>query len=617
MAFADTLLQLSSKNIDDSKPMNIIDFAQSKFGLGVKLYPGQRFILKLFYGLPLDDKVDEADPIIIRDQFNEKVVHTFSEREFLDFLYLEKRINIDFEQYSKRDKAYNEAIFAIGRRGSKTVMSSIITLYTLYLLMRLPDPHEYFRVMPADYIGIAIASNGKIGADRQYEAISSMINNSPFFKRYLVSDNGADIILDTRKAVDLRTEGRYLDGYQIKISAFAVSPAVRGASNVVVILDEFAHFIDSEVGRKAKNLDEVMYEALTPSISGFTTPDGKSFGKKFIISSPNGPKGFMYRMLQEAHTYNENTLAINTPSHWINLRVSGDEIKDLWNKSELSCRQEYLGEFVTKESDWIKNPNKIWACVNKLNPNQLPGYKLNNNIKYYLGIDLGLSNDGAAFSVAHIEPIRPEQVYIDDEYEKITAKDETLIVDYINYLKPAEGETLSNVAVLDQIALLLSRFNIVYGVYDQWAGELWTQLFKQRGFNMLHVMNATQQSNNDVAMNFKQLIMEGRLMLPDYPEFIDEIFSLKETVGRNGLIKVENTMEHDDMFDAVGRSLYLCMQNKLNSGSIFVSSNRAFVSGDRNIYGSSTSGLNRTYTRYGNGSSAMTKRVSRYSRAGR
>ena len=617
MAFADTLLQLSSKNIDDSKPMNIIDFAQSKFGLGVKLYPGQRFILKLFYGLPLDDKVDETDPIIIRDQFNEKTVHTFSEREFLDFLYLEKRINIDFAQYSKRDKAYNEAIFAIGRRGSKTVMSSIITLYTLYLLMRLPDPHEYFRVMPADYIGIAIASNGKIGADRQYEAISSMINNSPFFKRYLVSDNGADIILDTRKAVDLRTEGKYLDGYQIKISAFAVSPAVRGASNVVVILDEFAHFIDSEVGRKAKNLDEVMYEALTPSISGFTTPDGKSFGKKFIISSPNGPKGFMYRMLQEAHTYNENTLAINTPSHWINLRVSGDEIKDLWNKSELSCRQEYLGEFVTKESDWIKNPNKIWACVNKLNPNQLPGYKLNNNIKYYLGIDLGLSNDGAAFSVAHIEPIRPEQVYIDDEYEKITAKDETLIVDYINYLKPAEGETLSNVAVLDQIALLLSRFNIVYGVYDQWAGELWTQLFKQRGFNMLHVMNATQQSNNDVAMNFKQLIMEGRLMLPDYPEFIDEIFSLKETVGRNGLIKVENTMEHDDMFDAVGRSLYLCMQNKLNSGSIFVSSNRAFVSGDRNIYGSSTSGLNRTYTRYGNGSSAMTKRVNRYSRAGR
>ena len=99
MAFADTLLQLSSKNIDDSKPMNIIDFAQSKFGLGVKLYPGQRFILKLFYGLPLDDKVDETDPIIIRDQFNEKTVHTFSEREFLDFLYLEKRINIDFEQY--------------------------------------------------------------------------------------------------------------------------------------------------------------------------------------------------------------------------------------------------------------------------------------------------------------------------------------------------------------------------------------------------------------------------------------------------------------------------------------------------------------------------------------
>ena len=610
MAFADTLLKISSDNIDETKPMNIVDFAQSKFGLGLKLYPGQRFILKLFYGLPLDEQVDANDPIIIRDQFNRTVIHTFSEREFLDFLYLEKRININYDEYLKRDKPYNEAIFAIGRRGSKTVMSSVISLYTLYLLMRMPDPHEYFRVMPADYIGIAIASNGKLGADRQYESVSSMINNSPFFKRYLISDSGGEIILDTRKAVELRNAGKYMDGYQIKISAFPVSPAVRGASNVVVILDEFAHFIDSEVGKKAKNLDEVMYEALTPSISGFTTPDGKSFGKKFIISSPNGPKGFMYRMLQDAHTYNENTLAINTPSHWINLRVSGDEIQDLWNKSELSCRQEFGGEFVTKESDWIKNPNKIWACVNKLMTNDLPPYKITGGLKHFLGIDLGLSHDGCAFAVAHVEPERPEQVYIDDEYEKLTAKDETYIVDYIGYLKPADGETLSKDEILDHIALFVSRYNIVYGAYDQWSGELWSQLFTQRGFNMLHQFNATQQSNNDIAMNFKQLIMEGRLMLPDYPEFIDEIFSLKESVGRNGLIKVENTVEHDDMYDAVGRALYLCMQNKLNSGSILVSSNKAFVS-NRNIYGAGASGLNRSYTRAGNGS-AMAKRVARY-----
>ena len=69
MAFADTLLKISSDNIDETKPMNILDFAQSKFGLGLKLYPGQRFILKLFYGLKLDEEIDPSDPIIIRDQF--------------------------------------------------------------------------------------------------------------------------------------------------------------------------------------------------------------------------------------------------------------------------------------------------------------------------------------------------------------------------------------------------------------------------------------------------------------------------------------------------------------------------------------------------------------------
>ena len=82
----------------------------------------------------------------------------------------------------------------------------------------------------------------------------------------------------------------------ILISVFAASPSVRGASNMVIIMDEFAHFRISEESRKDNPLDKVVYEAMAPSTSGFVNHDGKPAGKKFILSSPLGKKGKMYEM---------------------------------------------------------------------------------------------------------------------------------------------------------------------------------------------------------------------------------------------------------------------------------------------------------------------------------
>ena len=84
-------------------------------------------------------------------------------------------------------------------------------------------------------------------------------------------------------------------------------------------------------------------------------------------------------------------------------------------------------------------------------------------------------------------------------------------------------------------------------------------------------------------------------MLPDYPEFIDEVFSLKETVGRNGLIKVENTSEHDDRFVSVAKALYLCYINQDKTATVLGSSSRVGIIGStrRNVYNAGVSGLNK------------------------
>ncbi|EJF05931.1 hypothetical protein ThvES_00020020, partial [Thiovulum sp. ES] len=66
-------LYLKSRN---NTYMDIVTFAESKSGLGLKLYPGQKFIFKLFYNMPLSDSLED-NKIVIRDQFNEAILHTF------------------------------------------------------------------------------------------------------------------------------------------------------------------------------------------------------------------------------------------------------------------------------------------------------------------------------------------------------------------------------------------------------------------------------------------------------------------------------------------------------------------------------------------------------------
>jgi hypothetical protein len=47
--------------------VDIITFAEAQWGLNIKLFPVQRFILKTFYGLPLDDNEKN---IIVPDEMN-------------------------------------------------------------------------------------------------------------------------------------------------------------------------------------------------------------------------------------------------------------------------------------------------------------------------------------------------------------------------------------------------------------------------------------------------------------------------------------------------------------------------------------------------------------------
>jgi len=557
MALSDYIRTLTRQIESEArvKPLTILEFATSGSGLDLKLFPAQIFIFKLFYKIPLSNDKKENE-IIIRDNFNEKILYQFSEVEFFEFLYTEGRINLSPKDWEEMEDTIDEIVFIIGRRGSKTTMTSIISAYTVYLLLLMEDPHSFFEVAHSEPIGIALCSNSAEGADRQLRNLVQLMHPCKFFQPYIYGTKGGKYWLRTPIFKEKEALGVTTSPGNILIEAYAASPSVRGASNIVVVMDEYGHFNDSAVVAKKKPLDIRLYEALTPSVAGFSDEDGNAYGKSFVMSSPNGKKGELYNMFQAGKANKDTYLVLNMPSHWVNNKIAPKRLRNAFNKSELSYRQEYLGEFVDNVNGWISNVNKVRAMVNKLWTNSINNG--NPRKKYYLGLDLAMSGDGFALCVSHKESIRPIGEYEEEELGLLLHYKECYVVDYMAVYTPEAGEVLDHEFIIKTIKDLYGKYNIIKGIYDQWAGQVFTQLFAKAKIPRLEMKPSTQAVNSETAKQFRQLLMEGKIMVPDYEPLITELLNLQETTGRNSYVKVEALSGgHDDLFDAVSRSIYL------------------------------------------------------------
>src|SRR5690606_34566450 len=104
---------------------SILEYIESEWGLNMTLYPAQRFIVKLYYFLELDDKLPEEDylRIKVRDVLTGSVKYTLTERQYLEYLFNEGRCNIGVQDHERR-----ELVLAIGRRAGKCVTGDTLVL---------------------------------------------------------------------------------------------------------------------------------------------------------------------------------------------------------------------------------------------------------------------------------------------------------------------------------------------------------------------------------------------------------------------------------------------------------------------------------------------------------
>ena len=554
-------------NLDSSggrKPVDVIAFVEAPWGLNMRLFPVQRVILKAHYGLELDDtatfKISDWRREVFRD---------FTEASYLRYLYEEGRSNIKEVTVGKERR---ELVLPIGRRSGKTFLAAIIAGYETYKLILKGNPQNYYGLPSSNNLQIVSVATSKDQAGLLYQEVSGHFRNCGFFGPYTANNTQSYARFQTPS--DIERYGRYADDptarATLRVSfASCIAKGLRGAGNIVVILDEVAHFTD-----EGHSSAEKVYNAVTPSTSTFSPKDpndnripiGPVEGRIISISSPLGRQGQFYTLFQigmAGGVAAENILCIQAPTWEVNPTIPASEFEKHYSKDPTNFFTEYGASFTDRTKGWLETPQDLFDCID---PNLRPAVMGTPRRSYYVGIDIALKKDGSAIAIGHLD------------------QDDRIVLDHLDQIKAGVGdfvdrERLEFEEVADWVLRLSRRFSLSAGIFDHWAGIPFEQALNRRGLRQLKTEHMTRPKISEIFKNLKDMMYDGRLLLYDWPikegeehcAYIQELLELQAEMHSKYIVEVHAPKiagKHDDMSDALSRMVWVASQHMSNRGYI-------------------------------------------------
>ncbi|MBW1714959.1 MAG: hypothetical protein JRJ77_03915 [Deltaproteobacteria bacterium] len=371
---------------------NIIDFATDFLGLSFKKRPAQEVLLRAFYGLPL---TGEQKAILGQLTHNEGVSSATES---------------------------TEATWALGARGGKSFLASIIGLYegTRSKWAKYLNPGEK---------GYVVIVATRIDQARQVIGASClrMLENSAL--KHLINDS-------TMTELSLRT------GISI-ISLPCNSTAGRGLPICCLILDEVAHY--RVEGPKA---DELVFSSLRPRLAQFPG------AKVVMISTPAAKQGLLWDYFEEGFQVAGRVTA-QGHTRLLNPLIPQDFIDSEYRRNPDNAEREFGAMFSEQVSAFFPL-DALQACFTLL------GDLDYQNHTYCAGIDQsGLAGrDRFAFSIAHKE-------------------DEQIKVDVVR-----SWETKDSEVILADIKALTEEYLIRRVTIDRYAGGWVSQALEKLGLEV-------------------------------------------------------------------------------------------------------------------------------------
>lgn len=604
-----------------AKIFNVLEYVEASWGLNMKLFPAQRFIVKLYYNLELDDKLPE-DPlkrIRITDPFKTKIIGDFTEKEYLTYLYNEGRCNIGAQDHDRR-----ELVLSIGRRGGKSTLSGVFASYEVYRLLNLYNPQEYYGLPNGNRIQILSVATNKDQAGLLFNEVTSHLAKCEYFKPYIANNTLSHVNFRTPYDIEKygpttkqESNGKFqsLNGKASLRVTFkpCIARSLRGFGNVVIILDEVAHFQDKG-GSSAKEV----YTALEPSTAAFsrknpitgrtvidptTGREERSESRIILISSPLGREGLFYERYDLAMRGGEgarNLLAIQAPTWEINPNVTADVFTSKFHADPSTFVVEFGAQFSEQFAGWIERASDLEACID---PARRPVLQARPRLAHQMGVDLGLVGDGTAICITHNDG---DKIVVD--YHEIwqagvdwCTSNPHLVQEGQKPPYPTDyARSLVNVERLDfdeianWIETICKRFYITKGLFDRYSGIVLEQALHKKGLKQFTSEFFTRDQTSKMYGMVKGLVYHNRLSLYDWPipekaregntkhgPFIAELLSLQAKMISKNIVLVEAPKTegaHDDLADAFIRSVWLSMERQMNSKHIGNSETRPVIS---------------------------------------
>ena len=570
-SFADMLGTASGVSDASNTCVDIITFAEAPWGFGMgsiqgipALLPAQRWILKAFYGVPMDNK-NKIVPIY--DKFNETLLYSFTEIEFRDYLFNEGRLN------TKEFHGKHQILELVcGRRGTKTSVTSLIGGYEMYKMLQQYHPQGYFGIFPDDIISMTCLSTTEENAKVLYDRTVGNLEGSPFFKDFMDKDpNKTELVL--KSARDKKEFAGSPKKFTIKFIADACSAkGLRGPNNIFLALDEVAHFFKEVSGKASSDKsDKAVYEAVKPSLAMFQHPDRSPAGRTVFISSPADKSGLLWEEHQRSFDpeLGGDILMVQLPSWEMNPKIPPSFLRSEFNKSPLMFATEYGAEFSDRLSGWLEDASILRRCLDdELRLRDRSAER----IPFFMGGDVGLQNDATALAIVHVEqPAKGEgdlPVIVLDWYEEHFANKEKE--------KSEEGLDPSYTPdeVVEKIVDLCKRFNVHKGLLDQYYNKSIQPLLKSKNLTQVECRQFTDSLNSEVYQVFQGKLASKGIKVPTTGEkdpkgnpkdisMVTELLQLQVMKKSKYQIKVfmpEGGHRHDDKSDAFARAVFLASE---------------------------------------------------------
>lgn len=385
--------------------------------------------------------------------------------------------------------SYSHAVWALGRRSGKTLMSAVTATYAGTMLA---DAYKRYLRAGEKFFIVSVA-NTQDQSKLALQGVKDLINGSPILKRLIVRETSDTLELS--------------NGAVFKALP-ASSRAGRGMACPLLIFDELAHAIDTESGNAAGGS---LYQALSPSVAQFG-----NLGKILMLSSPWTQAGIFWDLFKQANSGQfPNMQVVQAPTWEVNPTISKEWLDQEKARDPELFAVEYGANFSQSLAAFIDSA-LVDAAINSyrgpLPP--LPSFRG----KYYLSLDPARGGrDAYTACIVHMDNGR-------------------LVVDKWHEFLPtwSDGKK-AQIAIAEVEDWIIEHHNLykfAKVVLDQYNSQSTVQ--RLRGKMPIEELTWTAPSKTQAFSKLRELFNAGNIELYPHPKGIQQLKNLTVQYRANG-----------------------------------------------------------------------------------